>query len=71
MAEKNGNIFTVESVRPEPLGTIELQTVVLAPAKGNNVFGKNTAARIEITRLEPEMAKAFKVGEDVAVKIGG
>ena len=59
----------VESIRPDPLGTVDLQTVVLAPAEGNKVFGKNTVARVEITRLEPEMAEAFKVGEDVSVEI--
>ena len=62
-------LFTVESIRPEPLGTIALQTVVLAPAKGNKIFGENTAARVEITRLEPKKAATFEVGEDVQVEI--
>jgi len=70
MPAKSTNSFTVETIRPEAHGsTVTVHTVVLAPASGNTVFGKNPVARIEIARLTQEQAEAFKVGEDVEVEI--
>jgi hypothetical protein len=69
MPKQSALKFTVEAIRPERLGTIDLCTVVLAPAKGNRLFEGNPVARIELARLQPEKAKELAIGSEVEIQI--
>ncbi len=61
--------FVVERLQINSWGGVELVNVVLAPAPGNDIFGGNTLARIEITRLEPAKANEFEIGDPVNMQL--
>lgn len=69
MADKKGIPFTVETIKPVVLNTLQLQTVVLVPAKDSEAFKSNPRARVELTNLLPDQAEGFEVGGKVTMTI--
>jgi len=69
MAKKSKSKFIVDTIRADSVGDIGVFTAVLKPAKGNDFFGDNPVARIEIARLDREQIKGYEIGTEIEVEL--